>query len=51
MINTTTDEPSMIEEYKHDGPPKKSKYLGSNTGKWKPSDLVTDKMATFDNNL
>ena len=48
---TTADEPSIIEEYKHQGPPPKAKYVGSNnTGKWKTSDLDGGKMK-FDNHL
>ena len=50
---TTDDEPSIIEEYKHQGPPPNAKYVpsSSNTGKWKPSDLDGNKKMTFDNDL
>ena len=50
---TADEQPSVIEQYQHRGPPPKSKYVGgSNTGKFKPSDLRggEDKMA-FENNL
>ena len=40
MMNETTD--SIIEEYKHQGPPPKAKYTGANSGKFKASDLVHD---------
>jgi hypothetical protein len=43
MMNTTNDidEPSIIEEYKHQGPPPKAKYVpSSNTGKFKSSDIM-----------
>ena len=42
MLDQTRDEPSVIEEYKHTGPPPKSKYVGSLSGKFKTSDLVKD---------
>ena len=40
MLNETTE--SIIQEYKHQGPPPKAKYQGSKSGKFKASDLVQD---------